>query len=287
MVVTTVLTDDGVSIALHDLGGSGPVALLAHATGFNADVLAPLAAGLGGAYSCSAPDLRGHGQSGAPRPPDFSWGGFALDVLATVDAIERRSADRGPVFGVGHSLGGAALLIAEALRPGTFAAIYCFEPILLPTELRRTAEVANPLSDGARRRRAIFASRAEALDRYRSRPPLSSLDPEVLFLYVEHGFEDAPGGTVRLRCKPEDEALIFAAGFESDALDHLEAVHCPVTIATGTSSGDLGRASASRIVAQLAGGRLVELDGLGHLGPLEAPLAVAGSVLDAFDGRSS
>ncbi|MCU1492313.1 MAG: putative hydrolase or acyltransferase of alpha/beta superfamily, partial [Acidimicrobiaceae bacterium] len=185
-------------------------------------------------------------------------------------------------YGVGHSLGGTALLLAEAMRPGTFAAIYCYEPILLAAADRRPLGSPNPMSEAARRRRASFSSRAEVLERYRSRPPLSSLHPDVLARYVEHGFEDVPDGTVLLRCRPESEALVFESGFASDALDHLDGVLCPVTLATGADSGDLARSGVSHVLERLANGRAVELGGLGHLGPMESPSAVAGSVLAAF-----
>ena len=50
----------------------------------------------------------------------------------------------------------------------------------------------------ARRRRANFPSRADALHRYASRPPLNELRADSLFSYVEHGFRDMTDGTVTL-----------------------------------------------------------------------------------------
>ena len=89
--------------------------LLAHATGFHGKVWTPLASHLDG-FGCYSFDERGHGDSVAPPDFEFDWTGFADDALAIVDGfgLERP-------YAVGHSAGGAALLMAEAARPGTFA----------------------------------------------------------------------------------------------------------------------------------------------------------------------
>ena len=48
---TRATTPDGVTVALHDLGGDGPPALLVHATGFHGRALGPLAREVSGAAS--------------------------------------------------------------------------------------------------------------------------------------------------------------------------------------------------------------------------------------------
>lgn len=293
-VLGTTATD-GTMVAVHNLGGHGRLALLVHAAGFLAQVLAPLASELDGAIASWAPDLRGHGCSGAPPGGDFAWGGFALDVIASARLVTdeiaadetprcERLADGGRVqlLGIGHSVGATALLLAEASWPGTFSALYCYEPILVPAGERRPVGTPNPLAEAARRRTATFSSRTAAADRYRSSRSLSHLDPKVLAAYISHGFADRPDGTVTLRCLPDHEALVYENGMASDAFDRLGEVRCPVTVAVGTRSLDRGRGSAPVVVAALPDARLVEVEGLGHLGPLESPADVAASVLGAF-----
>ena len=146
----------GVTVAVHDLGGEGPPFLIAHATGLCGRAYEPLAAVLAPHFHVHAIDFRGHGDSSEPEDGDFAWAGMGADVLAAIDAL---GVDR--VDAMGHSLGGASLLIAESVRPGVLRSAYLFEPIVL-TEAY-ASERTNFMSDAARRRREVFGSRAEAL----------------------------------------------------------------------------------------------------------------------------
>lgn len=279
---------DGVRLAVHDLGvqtgvGSPRPILLTHATGFHGRVWEPAARALAG-FHAWAPDLRGHGDSPAPER-DMDWNGFADDVLAVVDALRARGLVEGPLVAAGHSKGGAALLLAEERRPGTFAALYLYEPVVHPPGLAIPQEPdgrsPNPMADGARRRRATFASRREAYDNYVSKPPFSALDPRALRAYVDHGFADAPDGTVRLKCRPEIEAQVYEMAPHHDAFAHLGEVHCPVTVAMGATDGYGPAAFAEQIAAALPEGRLVRYPDLGHFGPLEAPGRIAAGIAEA------
>lgn len=276
-----VTSTDGVEIALHHLGGNGEPLVLAHATGFHAMVWRPLAAQLTG-FDCWAPDLRGHGDSTAPTDGNFAWNGFADDVLAVVDAL-----GVGPMAGVGHSKGGAALLLAEQRRPGTFSALYLYEPVVFPPDifsdpLGMAAPVDNPLAEGALRRRECFASRDDAFANFAGKPPFNSLHPDALRAYVEHGFADRPDGTVRLKCRPTHEAEIYRTGGSHDAFDHLDAVECPVTVARGAMVEWGPAAFAQRIAGELPHGRLLTFDQLGHFGPLEDPALIAESIMETL-----
>jgi pimeloyl-ACP methyl ester carboxylesterase len=260
--------------------------LLCHATGFHGLVWAPLARHLTG-FTAFAPDLRGHGDTPPPVERDMDWNGFADDVLAVVDAMADAGIDVDGLVAAGHSKGGASLLLAEERRPGTFGAIYCFEPVVMPPQVRSEmgpgpdARGANPLAEGALRRRPTFASRDEAFDNYRSKPPLSALDPSALRAYVDHGFADQPDGRVTLKCRPEIESAVYRMGALHQAFDHLDAVACPVTIARGAIDGFGPAAFAPAIVEDLPHGRLVVFDDLGHFGPLEDPARIATSILES------
>lgn len=266
-------TSDGVVVAVHDLGGDGQPLLLAHAAGLHGLVWAPLVERLADRFRCVAFDARGHGDSGKRPDEDFDWHGFARDVLAVVDeaGLERP-------LGLGHSSGGAALLLAEQARPGTFRALYCYEPIVFPAE----PPGRERLISGARRRREAFASREEAYANFAAKPPFGGFAPAALAAYVEHGFEDLPDGSVRLKCRPEHEARVYEQGTRHDAFRRLAEVGCPVTIARGERSVAMPAEVVETQVAGLPDGRLEVLPRLGHFGPLEDPEALAAAVRHAF-----
>ena len=168
-----------------------------------ADRLRHLTADVFTATGCSRPEaervarylvaanLAGHDSHGVARIPRYVQmqreGMLLADrqiqvvvdtpVLAVVDGL---GLDR-PV-GVGHSKGGAALLLAEEARPGTFAALWCFDPVVFPSTLDAPVDGdgEHPLAAGAARRREVFPSRAEAFANYRDKPPFSVVSEEAL-----------------------------------------------------------------------------------------------------------
>ena len=274
--VHLVAARDGVSVAVHELGGDGPPLVLAHGTGFCAGVMAPLAAELAPRFRCVALDLRGHGASRALPDADFRWQTLANDAATVVEAL-----GLAPAFGVGHSSGGAALLLAAADRPTWFEALWCFEPILWP-DPDAVVQRAERLAGGALRRRSTFASRDDAASNYGSKPTFAAFDSRVLAAYLDCGLEDLPDGTVGLRCRPEVEARMYRMGVANDGFTRLARVTCPVTVARGAASEALRPEVVSDQVAVLPAGRSVELPGLSHFGPLEDPARVAAAIVEAF-----
>ncbi len=273
-----VASVDGTPIATYDLGGDGPDVLLVHATGFCAGVWGPLARHLT-RHRRAALDVRGHGRSAAPRN-GMDWQGTAEDVLATVDSLGLERP-----FGVGHSMGGASLLLAEQARPGTFRGLWLFEPIVFPPEVAKLNQ-RNPLVDGARRRRADFPDEASAYRNFATKAPLSELSPAALAAYVRYGFERLPDGSVTLRCRPETEAQTYEMGPHHSAFEHLDDVRCPVTVVRGGDDGPGPAMLAPVIAERLADGRLVEHRELGHFGPLQDPVTMAAEVSSAVGARS-
>jgi pimeloyl-ACP methyl ester carboxylesterase len=275
--VPQVTTTDGVDIAVHDLGGRGRPLVLAHATGLHGLVWQPLAAELIDDYRCFSLDARGHGDSDLPAGLDFAWSGLALDILAVIDGLGLERP-----LGVGHSSGGAAMLLAEQERPDTFAALYCFEPTVLAADPPLGRDPDNWMAMGARRRRERFASRQEAYDNYASKPPFSGVAPAALQAYVDHGFADLPGGDVELKCRGEHEALVHEMASAHDAYAHLGEVHCPVMLAYGEGTEAFGPNLIKAQAARLPDVRTEVVAGVGHLGPLEDPGAVAASIRRFF-----
>ena len=264
-------------IAVHDLGGDGPALLLAHATGFHGRVWLPVATRLRPWFHGLAVDERGHGDSAVPEDASFDWRAMAADLLAVVDDL-----GLGATLGAGHSAGATLLLLAEQARPGTFSALWCYEPILPPVDGLAPAVDRDRLAAGARKRTDVFASREAAYQNYAAKPPFSSLAPDALQAYVDFAFTDLEDGTVRLACRPEHEARVYENGFSHDVHHHLDDVGCPVTVACGERTTHVDPAAVRALAARLPRSSVEVVPGLGHFGPLEDPAAVADAVRRAL-----
>lgn len=274
---------DGVEVAVHELGGDGELLILSHATGFCGRVWEPVADALAVRFRCIALDYRGHGHTKTPEHITMDWSGMGQDLLAVIRAYSPDQA----VFVAGHSMGGAAITIAADEDPNAIRRAWGFEPILISPELYQArtdgAGTEPNLAEGARRRRPEFASRAEAYQRYRAKPPLGLLDPRALAAYVQHGFVDTEAGTVRLRCEPHREAEIFEAS-GSNAFDAAGRIGFDYRVLISGDGG--GPAKMAEIAAsQHQRMSMARFNELTHFGPMEQPELIAVDILEWFMRR--
>jgi pimeloyl-ACP methyl ester carboxylesterase len=272
------LTPSGISLAVHDWGGAGDPVLLAHPTGFHGRAWAPVARKLvvAGRKVWSF-DFRGHGDSDPSPSGEYRWEEFAEDALAVTHHLDLAGVPE--LIAAGHSKGGASLLWGAVQEPATFARIWCYEPIIIPSESPVLAGADNPLSEGARRRRDRWSSREEAIASYGSKPPLNALTPAALEAYVEYGMRDRPDGTVELKCRPEDEAQMYMMGASLGLYPHLGEVTCPVLVACGEDTQSITPDMIEAIAARIPNASTEVWHDRGHFGPLENPEYAAASML--------
>src|ERR1700691_2350199 len=126
-VESRVVLND-VEIALWEWPGEGRPVLFCHAAGFHARTWDQVIARLPGTRLCYAFDARGHGRSSKPAPA-YAWRDFGADVAAVAGSLGLSGA-----LGVGHSLGGHAVTLGAALRPGTFAGLLLIDLVILPKD---------------------------------------------------------------------------------------------------------------------------------------------------------
>jgi pimeloyl-ACP methyl ester carboxylesterase len=267
----------GLSLVAHDWGGEGHPVLLAHPTGFHGMTWAPVAARLvSRGRRVWSFDFRGHGDSD-PSPDGYRWSEFADDVMAVARELELA---RDPaLLACGHSKGSAALLLGEARDPGTFARLWCYEPILFPSDEPLEPQDDFPLSTGARRRRAVWTSRDEAFASYAAKPPLDVLDSDALRAYVDYGLRDRADGQVELKCRPEDEAAVYAMGVANGVYQRLGEVLCSTLVVCGEHTDAIPPKLGEMIVERLPHGRLEIMPRVGHFGPMQDPDATVESML--------
>lgn len=248
-----------------------------HATGFCKELWGPVAALLQ-PHPVLAPDQRGHGDSSTPPPP-YDWWDLGRDLLALVAAggLAR------PV-GLGHSSGAAALVMAELLRPGTFASLALAEPIIFPVPPVRMED--NPMSLAAQRRRRAFPSPETAADSLRGRGAFAGWTEEALALYVTCGLRPEEGAWV-LKCSPETEAEFYRGATAHGAWSRLGEVACPVVLVAGAASTSHSGPFIEAMAECFADARLEVVPGAGHFLPMERPEAVAALVSSLLDGEAA
>ena len=262
---------DGFPLAVAS-GQDGPgEALFVHANGFCKELWDPITAAVSGrvdAFRWQSMDQRGHGDSGVGEPP-YEWDLVARDVLAVVG--ESRD-----LVGIGHSSGGAAIARAEILGPGTFQSMVLIEPILFPPPHGRHDI---PLASVAEQRRAVFADREAAHDRFASRA-FRNWDQVVLDLYVDHGFRSTDDGW-ELKCSPAVEADYYREGNNHDTWDRLGEIDVPVVLVAGERSDSHHGPYLSQLQARFQRAHLEVVPDAGHLVPMERPDVIAGIISKA------
>ena len=277
----TAVSFDGTVIAFTSwvAGNDGPLVLAAHGTGFCKEIFAPIATELGSlmqGFEIRALDQRGHGDSGMPETP-VDWWDSARDALAVLGGASG-------AFGVGHSLGGVTLAMAELLAPGTFSALLLLEPVFLAGPIRETED--GPLIRATLKRKHRFVSPDVALERWEGREAFAQWDERVLRAYA-HGGLRATNGLWELKCAPKLEAEFYKAATRHGAFNRLEEVGAPVHVIAGQRSSVLTPAFVESIRSRFLRGTSEIVAGLSHFLPMEQPDLIARRVSSLVDGEIS
>lgn len=284
---THVASSHGVLLAVYDHEPSTtahhhPI-LFSHATGFHGRVFTPVAEHLT-ARSCTTFDYRGFGDTPAPTDTPLAWEHFGDDAVAMAQHVFDKHRQR-PLIGVGHSMGGAALIMAALREPQLFAALIVFEPIIFPPEVRTQGGRSNPLADVTRRRRRTFASYEDAIVNFGAKPPLSSLHPDALAAYVRLGFTQTTDG-VHIKCDPEFEAQTYEMGVHHDTWQALGEVQTPTWVIAGAHADHSPAAIAPLLAGRIPASTFIAWGDLGHFGPLADPARFANFIAEHADSIS-
>ena len=261
-------------LRLHylDFGGDGPPLVFCHATGFHAWLWAPYAQRARERFRVFALDQRGHGRSDKP-PTGYRWENFGTDLAGFLDHL---GLDQ--VRAVGHSKGATAIAAAAAAGSRRFARAVLIDPVLVPGPPLPEPQLDNMLSNGARRRRSVWSSRAEMFERLRGKSPFDTWEEEFVRLYVDHGVADRPDGQVELKCPPDLEAAMYYERSFLDIWRYLRAIACPTLLVYGTVPRPYPRAPAASVQAAVRAARLTAVEDAGHFIPMEQPDALVATV---------
>ena len=285
-----VLRDRGITLALVDWGGDGPLAVLSHANGFCADTLGLVAERLRPRFRVIGFDSRGHGDSDKPAPPGpYAWEEFARDAAAVAGALVRELAVPRIALGLGHSFGGTCMMTAAARRPELFERIALLDPVILPragdfTGWRPPADAPHPSAEIARKRAHVFASRDALREKWRAKGTFGDWDPRALELYLRYAFADLPDGRIDLKCPGEIEASVYEAGGDFDPWDEIVKLRVPGLL-LHAARGNFPLPFMQKFCAEADRVECRSLD-VAHLMPMTAPDLVADELLEWADARS-
>lgn len=252
----------------------------AHATGFHGRTYRPLLDALAEDFNVLAWDMRGHGASAAAGRLDRfrGWRTYYDDLCALVESQE------GPIWLAGHSIGATTSIMAAARLPARVQGLVLAEPVILDRVQGlqlRTAKLLRQshrfgLAAGAARRRPRFASRDEAVEKYRGRGGFRSWPPAWLDAYVEHGFVDDDTG-VRLACAPAWESATFTHT-EHNAWPGIRRLRCPVIALGASQASTFAPAARQRMKGLLPAAEVNNVTNTTHFLPMECPEEVANAI---------
>ena len=209
------------------LRSKGPTLLFVHATGFHGRVWDKIINSIGKFHSISI-DQRGHGRSEKLRITH--WDEVVSDTEQFIEKLELTN-----LIGVGHSMGGHALIGAGATLEQRFQKIIAIDPVI--PEPNSFQEQNSALFEDVRdhpiaKRRSEFASVEEMMDRLKDKGSYGIFDPEIFDDYCRYGLlknEEGPG--YHLACPPDIEASVYSSSRTNAKIyDSLKKIKFPVPI---------------------------------------------------------
>ena len=242
-------------------------------------------------HSVTAVDKFGHDPA---YPVTSNWPHLVQQLADFV--VNHRQPDAGPLYLVGHSLGGFLSLMCAARFPtlGTtpVAGVVMLDSPVLGGWRARALEAAKhtrligALSPGhvSRKRRNSWADADEVHAHFAHKKSFSRWDPRVLRDYIEHGTHDVvtPHGTRRVLTFDRDvETRIYnTLPHNLDRLLRRHPLSCPVAFVGGTASEEMrqvGMTMTHKLVGKTPSARLQMVEG-SHLFPMERPDDTAAAI---------
>ncbi len=268
IVSTYFKSFNGTKLRVYNFGGTGPVLLLAHATGFNARAYSKLASQLIDTFTVIGIDAEGHGGSDV-TPDGNKWSNYPQHIAHYLEAQSLRQ-----VYGFGHSYGGAALLQLAAQHPNALEALVAYEPVVFPGHPTTEPNFSSPITQLTLKRQFIFESREQAIANFESKPPMSYFSSGVVADYVSGGTFINANGLVELSCERSFEASIYAHAQMAGVEAMLPKIKGRVTYLYGEKSKDFSLDFFSEIEKKTPSSTLQSIESVGHFGPFEDPVRI-------------
>ena len=266
---------------VENFGGEGPVLHFAHANAYPIKSYTHFLNLLTDAFEVIGMNQRPMWK--AESPDTFEdWSVLADDLIGQLDELSQ-----GPVFGVGHSMGAVATLIASDRRPDLFKKIVLIEPVILAetvygfmAKMSFEEKVSmNPMMSRAAKRRNAWDTKDEAKDYFESKAFFQKFSGESQRDYLEYGVVATEAGGFELAYRREWESRIYGTAINPWSL--LEEIKVPCMIVRAEHSDVMRSEKEWQAVQERASGATcVQYDGAGHMMPMEKPVGVQQLIRD-------
>ena len=230
-------------------------------------------------FSVDAIEKFGHD----PRYPVTNNWPHLVEQLAE---FARSHAERagGPVFLVGHSLGGILSLMCASRHPEVARGVVLIDSPVLggwranALGLVKRTPLMKSVSPGmiSRKRKNVWTDREAVFEHFRGKKAFARWDPQVLRDYIEHGTLDAPDSRTLSFDRDVETAIYDGLPDNLGAMLRKQPLKCKAAFIGGRQSVEMRRVGLA-LTQQVTKGRMSMLDGT-HLFPMEKPLATAAAV---------
>jgi pimeloyl-ACP methyl ester carboxylesterase len=253
-------------LKLHfwDWGRNGkPILILVHGSRDHARAWDHIAAPLARDFRVITPDLRGHGDSSWAPGAMYSVPEYVLDLSALIDIVGDL-----PVYLVGHSLGGAVVMLYAGVYPERVKQLVSIEGFgppperLVPRPAReRLLRWIENMRDYENREPRRYASLEAAVERMREAN--AHLSPDQARHLTLYGSNWNPDGS--LTWKFDNYVRAFSPyGFNmDDAQEIWRGIRCPTLLFRGLESWAADPEQDGRIHV-IENCRLISVPGAGH-----------------------
>ncbi|MFT7586616.1 MAG: pimeloyl-ACP methyl ester carboxylesterase [Cellvibrionaceae bacterium] len=273
-------------IPFHDFGGAAssatnegqPIIHFAHPNGFPAACFHRFAHQLTHKYRVIGMNARPLWPGSDPA--EFTnWKVLADDLIRFLDENKLSG-----VIGAGISLGAVTTMYAALKRPDLFSKLLLIEPVFLPKRIiwssklfpASMVEKRSPAGI-AKKRRDQWPTRQEAFDQWRPKRAFKRYSDDTLWDYVNHALVEQPDGSVKLAFPKEWEAKIFNS--PPAVWNKIGRITHPTLAIRGNRSNVLFEPQWQRWQKLQPEATFVEIDGAGHMIPLEDYEGLANHIL--------
>ena len=216
------------SLSYYEYGSASfPTILMVHGLGLHARCWDAVIRAMTHECRIVAVDLRGHGRS--QTIPPYEWPTFGEDLTKFIEELKLSE-----LIGVGHSLGGHALLKAATTAPNRIQSMLLVDPAVSDPEITETRNFLSGYTDmeahPTERKTNEWESVTSMIKYFNQRDPYRCWNLEVLEDYCRYGVVRESNNVFKLAFPLVVEAIFYLGPVEHISKNLLASISSPITL---------------------------------------------------------